>query len=82
MFTLSGNEEFSHDARGLCFEFPSSHSLLKINRGEVIGFQPTHLKVFCKIYYLVTVDKILRSVCRALSVFTFYEFSFIQLLLF
>lgn len=57
VLTLSGNEEFSHDALGLCFEFPSPHSPLRINRGEVIGFQSTDLKVFCKIYYLFTVDK-------------------------
>lgn len=57
VLTLSGNEEFSHDALGLCFEFPSPHSPLRINRGEVIGFQSTDLKVFCKIYYLFIVDK-------------------------
>lgn len=55
--TLSGNEEFSYDALGLCFEFPSPYSPLRINRGEVIGFQSTDLKVFCKIYYLFIVDK-------------------------
>lgn len=57
MLTLSGNEELSHDALGLCFEFPSPHSPLRINRGEVIGFQSTDLKVFWKIYYFFTVDK-------------------------
>lgn len=85
VFTLSGNEVFSHDALGLCFEFPSPHSILKINRGEVIGFQSTDLKVFWKIYYLVIVDKTLTIVCFTLSSFIFYELFlllYIQLLLF
>lgn len=65
---------FSHDALGLCFEFPSPHSILKINHGEVIGFQSTDLKVFCKMYYLVIVDKTLTIVCFTLSSFIFMNF--------
>lgn len=84
VFTLSGNEVLPHDALGLCFEFPSLHSLLKINRGEVIDFQSTDLKVFCKIYYLVIVAKTRTIVCFTLSSLIFYELLllYIQLLLF
>lgn len=72
VFTLSGNEVFSHDALGLCFEFPSPHKLLKINCGEVIGFQSTDLKVFCKIYYLIIVDITRTIVCFTLSSLVYF----------